>query len=161
MTKGVPKGFHSVTPYLVVRDAERTIAFYRKAFGAEEVSRIAGPDGKGVGHAEIRVGDTPLMLSDENPAWGTKSAATLGGSPISLHIYVADTDAAFQRAVAAGCKVVMPPADMFWGDRYAKVLDPDGIQWGIATNKETVAPEELERRAKAFYIEMAKQQRKP
>ena len=159
MAKGVPEGFHSLTPYLVVRDADRAIAFYRKAFGAEEMFRMPGPDGKGVGHAEIRIGDTPIMLAEENPAWSQKSAETLGGSPISLHIYVADTDAAFQRAVAAGCKVVMPPADMFWGDRYGKVLDPEGIQWGIATNKETVSPEELERRARKFYADMAKQQK--
>jgi uncharacterized glyoxalase superfamily protein PhnB len=156
MAKGVPAGFHTVTPYLVVRDADRAIAFYRRAFGAEEISRLPGPDGKGVGHAEIRIGDTPLMLSDENPAWGQKSAAALGGSPISLHVYVADADAAFQKAVAAGCRVIMPPADMFWGDRYGKVLDPEGIQWGIATNKEIVPPDELGRRARKFYAEMQK-----
>lgn len=159
MVKGAPEGFHTVSSYLVVRDADRAIAFYKKAFGAEEVMRMPGPDGKGVGHAEIRVGDSHVMLAEENPAWEMKSARTLGGSPVSLHLYVADADAAFQRAVAAGAKVVMPPADMFWGDRYGKVLDPEGIQWGIATNKETVSPEELNRRAKAFYAEMAKRQK--
>lgn len=160
MAKGIPEGYHTVTAYLVVRDADTTIAFLRKAFGAEEILRMAGPDGKGVGHAEVRIGDSHVMLAEENPAWGQKAAETLGGSPVSLHLYVADVDAAFQRAVAAGAKAVMPPTDMFWGDRFGKVLDPSGIQWGIATNKETVPPAELEKRAKAFYIEMAKQQQK-
>jgi PhnB protein len=157
--KHVAEGFHTVTPALMVRDAERAIEFYKRAFAAEEVLRMPGPGGRGIGHAEIRIGDSMIMLSDEWPGSGISAPQALGGTTGSLHIYVADVDAAFKRAVDAGAKVLMPVADMFWGDRYGKVTDPFGHIWGLATHKEEVPPEELNRRAEAFYARMAKEQK--
>ena len=127
-----------------------------KALGAKTKSRMPGPDGRGTVHAEMRIGDSTIMLSDENPSWGTKSARTLGGSPISLHIYTHDVDALYRRAISAGCSETMPVADMFWGDRYGKVKDPFGIEWGIGTHIEDVSPEEMKRRAADFFAQMAK-----
>lgn len=144
----VPQGFHSITPSIVVSDADAAIAHYKKAFGAEEVMCLRSPDG-GVMHAELRVGDSIFMLGGEWPDMGMKAPQpnhVSGG----LHLYVADADQAFQRAVAAGCKPVMPPSDMFWGDRYAKVVDPFGHVWGLATHVEDVSPEECARRAAAW-----------
>jgi uncharacterized glyoxalase superfamily protein PhnB len=155
--KGIPEKFHTITPYLIVRDAAKAIAFYKKAFGAEEIMAMPGPDGKGVMHAEIRIGDSMVMLTDENPAWEAKSPQSYGGTPVSLHLYVSDVDASFKRAVDAGAQVRMPIADMFWGDRYGKITDPFGHQWGLATHVEDVAPDELARRAKAFAEQMKKQ----
>jgi PhnB protein len=148
----VPPGYHTVTPYLVLSNAGRAIDFYKQAFGAKELSRMAAPDGK-VGHAELKIGDSLIMLSDE--MMGNRSPESLGGSPVSIFLYVEDVDSVFNAAVKAGAKSTMPPADMFWGDRYAKLTDPFGHLWGIATHKEDVAPEEMERRAKEA---MAKQQ---
>jgi PhnB protein len=157
--KAIPEGYGTVTPYIVVREAGKAIDFYKKAFGAEEVFRMPGPDGKSVAHAEIRIGNSMVMLSDENPEWGTKSPLTLGGTPVSLFIYSPDVDAAFKRAVDAGCSAEMPPADMFWGDRFSKVKDPFGHSWQIATHKEDVPMEEMEKRAKEFYASMAAQKK--
>jgi PhnB protein len=156
--KGIPEGFHTITPYLVVKDAARAIDFYKRAFGAEEVMRMPGPDGKGIMHAEIRIGNSPIMLSDEWPDMGFRSPLSFGGVHTSLHIYVENADAAYKRAVDAGATAKMPLADMFWGDRYGKVTDPFGHVWGIATNKETVSPEELRKRSKTFFADMAKNQ---
>ncbi len=142
----IPPGYHTVTPYLVLSDASRAIDFYKQAFGAQELARMATPDGK-IGHAEIKIGDSIVMLSDE--MMGNKSPQTLGGSPVSLFIYVDDVDSVFNRAVKAGAKSDMPPADMFWGDRYGKLTDPFGHLWGLATHVEDVAPQEMEKRAKA------------
>ncbi len=149
-TRPIPEGHHTVQPYVVVPDAAQAIAFYKKALGAEEVTVMPGPDGKSVMHAEIRIGDSMIYLTGENPQWDAKSAKTLGGSPISLHLYVQDADALFKRAVAAGATVKMEMMDAFWGDRYGKVVDPFGIQWGIATHMEDLTPEEIDIRAREF-----------
>ncbi len=153
--KPIPDGYSTVTPYLVVRNAGQAIEFYKKALGAEEIFRMPGPDGKSVAHAEVRIGNSMVMLSDENPEWGTKSPQTLNGTPVSLFIYSENVDAAFQRATQAGCKTVMPPTDMFWGDRFCKLTDPYGHSWQIATHKEDVSPAEMEKRAQEFYASMA------
>lgn len=149
MAKNPPKGYHSVTPALVVRDAAKAIDFYKEAFGAEEVDRMPGPDGS-IMHAEIRIGDSMIMLGEENPAWQTKSPLTLGGVHGSLHIYVDDADAAFARAVAAGCEARYPMEDAFWGDRYGKVTDPFGHEWGLATRVKELTPEEMRNAAEAW-----------
>ncbi len=143
--KAIPDGYHTITPYLSVRGAAKAIEFYRKALGAEELFRMPGP-GDSVMHAELKIGDSIVMLSDESPEMGTTSPQSLGGSPVTLHLYVTDVDASCARALAAGCSVECPPADMFWGDRYAKVQDPFGHKWGMATHKEDVTPEEMQRR---------------
>jgi len=153
IVKGKPEGFHSVTPYIIVPNAVKALKLYAQAFGAKEISRMAGPSAESTMHAEMRIGDSIVMLTDENPQWNAKSPATLGGTPVSLHVYVEDADATFQKATAAGFAVQMPPTDMFWGDRYAKVVDPFGHIWGIATRKEMVSPEEMARR----HAEMLKQ----
>ena len=146
--KPVPEGFHTVTPHLTMKNAGEAIEFYRKAFGAEEIARMPGPGGS-VMHAEIRIGDSPIMLNDEFPEHGARGPKTIGGTPVSIHLYVNDVDALFDRAVKAGAKVTMPIADMFWGDRFGKLEDPFGHQWSIATHKEDVTPEECKERAKA------------
>jgi len=147
--KPVPDGYHTLTPYIVVDGAADAIAFYQKAFGAEEIYRMPGPGGK-VMHAEIQIGDSRLMLSDAIPEMGGRSPKSLGGSPASILIYVRDVDAAFARAVGAGATVDMPLMDMFWGDRYGKVKDPFGHLWQLATHVEDVSPEEMGKRAAAM-----------
>ncbi len=149
-----PKGHSTATPYLIVGGAAAAIAFYAKAFGAKEILSIGMPGGH-VMHAEIKIGDSHLMITDENPAWGSKSPLTLGGAPVSLMVYVKDVDAAFARAVAAGASAVMPPQNMFWGDRYGKVIDPFGHHWGLATHVENVPNKQLQKRADAWVKEMA------
>lgn len=152
----IPEGYHSVTPSLVVRGAADAIEFYKRAFGARELGRMAAPDGQVIWHAEIQIGDSRLMLSDEFPEMGDCRAPTsLGGTSTSLHIYVEDADAAFQRAVDAGATVSMPLEDAFWGDRYGTVTDPFGHQWGIATHQEDVSEEEMRRRAQAHAADSA------
>lgn len=145
--KAIPDGFHTVTPYLTVRGAARAIEFYKGAFGAEEVMRMPGPDGASVMHAEIKIGDSLVLLSDECPQGGTRSPQSLGGTTGSLLIYVDDVDKAFNRAVAAGATAEMPPMNMFWGDRFSKVNDPFGHSWSLATHVEDVPPEEMGKRA--------------
>jgi PhnB protein len=145
-TKPTPSGYHTITPYLSVKDAAKAIEFYKRAFGAEETVRMPGPDG-GVMHAEIRIGDSIIMLGDESPMGGCKSPQSLGGTTMGLHIYVKDVDAAFKKAVAAGAKVSMPLMDMFWGDRYGKLTDPFGHEWSIATHTKDLTPDEIERGA--------------
>lgn len=144
----VPKGFHIVTPSIVVRGASEAIEFYKKAFGAKELNRMPGPDGK-LMHAEIRIGDSIVMLNDEYPQMGAVSPQGLGGRASSLMIYTRDADALFKQALAAGAKVSMPLADMFWGDRYGRVVDPYGHDWQIATHIEDVTPKEMAKRAAA------------
>jgi uncharacterized glyoxalase superfamily protein PhnB len=144
----IPKGYHVVTPSIVVRGADKAIEFYKKAFGAKELNRMPGPDGKLL-HAEIRIGDSIVMLSDEFPQMGAASPETVGGISASLMIYTKDADALFNQALAAGAKVSMPLADMFWGDRYGRVKDPFGHDWQIATHKEDLTPKEMARRAAA------------
>jgi len=146
----VPEGYRTVTPYLVIRDAAKAIEFYKKAFGAKEAMSMPMPDGK-IAHAEIQIGDSMVMISDEIPEFGTKSPETLNGTPVGIFLYVPDVDATFKQAIASGATEVMPVADQFWGDRYGKVRDPFGHQWNIATHTEDLTPAEIgERAAKAM-----------
>jgi PhnB protein len=149
MVKPIPDGYHTVTPYLIVKDAAGALEFYKKAFGAKELMRLAGPGGK-IGHAEVKVGDSPIMLADEHPEVGARSPQSFGGSPVSIVLYVEDVDALTGRAVAAGAKVLRPLKDQFYGDRSATLEDPFGHVWTIATHKEDVSPEEINRRFEAF-----------
>ncbi len=147
----IPEGYHSLTPTLIVNDAAAAIEFYTRAFGAVELYRMPAPDGQKLWHAEIQIGDSRVMLGDEFPEMGdVRSPASLGGSPVGLHLYVEDADAAVQRAVEAGATVTMPLMDTFWGDRYAKLTDPFGHRWSIAAHVEDVSEEEMRRRAEAF-----------
>ncbi len=150
----IPEGYHTVTPYLIVHDAARALEFYRQAFGATELMRLTGPNGK-IGHAEIRIGDSPIMLADEHPAMGAISPQTLGGAAVSILLYVEDVDARFAQAVAAGGTVLRPLQDQFYGDRSGTLRDPFGHTWSLATHKEDVSPEEMERRAAAFMKQQA------
>ncbi len=152
--KPIPDGFNTVSAYIVVPKATVAMEFYAKAFGAEPGMRMPGPDGESTMHAEMRIGDSMVMLTDENPEWNMKAPKTLGGSPQSLHIYVEDADAAYERAISAGCTPVFPLNDTFWGDRYAKVEDPFGHHWGIATHLEDLTPEEIGRRAEEWFKNM-------
>jgi PhnB protein len=146
--KPVPDGYHTVTPYLILNAAGDAIAFYKKALGAEEVMRIGGPGGK-IGHAEIRIGDSRIMLADEHPELQALSPKTIGGSPVSIHLYVEDVDTAVERAVKAGAKLIRPVADQFYGDRVGGIEDPFGYRWFIATHKEDLTIDEIHRRASA------------
>jgi PhnB protein len=146
--KPIPEGYHSVTPYLIIRGATEAIEFYKKAFGAIELFRIPAPGGK-VGHAELKIGDSPIMLADEHPSMGYNGPQTIGGSPVSLMIYIDDVDAVFNQAVAGGATVKEAVTDKFYGDRSGTVVDPFGHIWHLSTHKEDVPPEEMERRAKA------------
>jgi PhnB protein len=146
--KTIPEGYHSVTPYLIISGAGEAIDYYKKAFGATELLRMPAPGGK-IGHAEIKIGDSPIMLADEFSEMGYKSPKTLGGSPVSLMIYVADVDTVFDQAIATGGKVQRPVKDQFYGDRSGTLEDPFGHVWHVATHKEDVSAEEMERRAKA------------
>lgn len=144
----IPEGYHSVTPYLIIKGAAAAIEFYQKAFGATELFRMAQPDGR-VGHAEIRIGDSTIMMADEFPEMGHVSPKTLGGSAVSLMIYVADVDAVFAQALAAGAAEDRPVEDKFYGDRGGSLVDPFGHVWHIATHTEDVSPEEMQKRATA------------
>jgi PhnB protein len=149
MPPSPPPGYHTVTPSLTVHDGTAALEFYAKAFGATEKFRLPMPDGR-IGHAEIQIGDSTIMISDEFPDWGALSPQTRGGPTSALMLYVEDVDAAFQRALEAGAQVVMPLADQFWGDRMGSVADPFGHKWSLATPVEEVPPEELQRRMEAF-----------
>lgn len=150
--KPIPDGYHSLTPYLYVRNGMKALAFYRQAFGAVELFHIDGPPGK-IGHAEMKLGDSIFMLADEMPDWGNRSPQTLGGNGSSLMIYVEDVDRVFKQAVDAGATVVRPLQNKFYGDRAGTIEDPFGHQWTIATHVEDVPPDEIDRRAQE---EMAK-----
>lgn len=145
--KPIPEGYHSVTPYLIVRGGGAAIEYYQKAFGAVELFRIPAPGGK-VGHAEIKIGDSIIMLADEHPDMGYNGPQTIGGSAVSLMIYVEDVDTVFERAVTAGATVKQALEDKFYGDRSGTIVDPFGHIWHISTHKEDVPAEEMERRAK-------------
>jgi len=147
--KPIPEGYHSVTPYLIVDGATRAIDFYQRAFGAVEVMRLDGPQGQ-VGHAEIRVGDSPVMLADEHPDRGILAPTSLGGCGVHLMLYVVDVDAAFARAVDAGAEVLRPLQDQFYGDRTGTVKDPFGHQWTLGSHVEEVSVEEIRRRMLAM-----------
>ncbi len=156
--KPIPDGYHTMTPNMVVRDAPGAMEFYKKAFGAEEVMRNYLPDGKTVINGQMRIGNSMFMLCEELPQMrGCVSPAQLGGTTMGLFLFVEDVDAAFARAKAAGVQVVMEPADMFWGDRYCKVIDPYGHWWEIATHKEDLTAEEIAARSQAFFAQLGKQ----
>jgi len=140
--KPIPDGMHTITPHLVCDGAAAAIEFYKNAFGAVELARMPGPDGK-LMHAAVRIGDSPLMLVDEFPDYGVVSPKKLGGSPVTIHLYVADVDSFFTRAVAAGAEVKMPVQDMFWGDRYGQLTDPFGHIWSVATHIRDMSPEDI------------------
>jgi len=142
--KAVPPGFHTLTPHLVVRNAEQALEFYKNAFGAEVLHVAHMPDGK-VMHASLRIGDSMLMLNDEFPDYGTLSPLSTGGSAVTIHIYTENVDAAFNRAVSAGAQVKMPLADQFWGDRYGVVVDPFGHKWSLGAHIKDMSPEEMQR----------------
>ncbi|HZS29592.1 MAG TPA: VOC family protein [Candidatus Angelobacter sp.] len=153
--KPIPEGFHTIQPGLVVRNAVQAIDFYKKALGAQEISRMPGPDGK-IMHAELKIGDSVFFLSEENPNMGfVKSPQTLGGSTVSINVYVPDVDQVFKQAISSGAKESMPVADQFWGDRYGSIADPFGYVWGIATHKENLSNDEIQKRARNFFAEMA------
>lgn len=155
MSKAVPDGYHTVTASLTVKDGAAATDFYQRAFGAREIMRVNSPDGK-IMHAEIQVGDSRVMPADEHPGMGCAAPVSVGQATGSLYLYVPDVDAAFQRAVAAGAKVVMPVTDMFWGDRFRAVDDPSGHRWGLATHVEDPTPEQMAHRQREFFASMAK-----
>jgi len=148
MTKPIPDGYHTATPYLIIRGAADAIEFYKKAFSATELFRFPTPDGK-IGHAEIKIGDSPIMMADECPQMGYNGPQSLGGSPVSIMIYVEDVDTIFNQAVAAGATVKEAVSDKFYGDRIGTLTDPFGHVWHVSTHKEDVSMEEMEKRAKA------------
>ncbi|HEU4344860.1 MAG TPA: VOC family protein [Candidatus Binatia bacterium] len=147
--KAIPDGYHSVTPYLIVKGADRAIDFYKRVFGASQRMRMDGPNGT-VGHAEIEIDGSAIMLADEFPDMGFRSPQSLGGAGVSLHLYVKDVDACFNKAIATGAKALRPVQDQFYGDRSGTLEDPFGHVWTISTHKEDVSPEELRRRSEAF-----------
>ena len=148
--KPIPDGYHTATPYLIVDDGARAIDFYHRAFGATEIMRMPAPGGK-VGHAEIKIGDSHIMLADEAPEMDARSPKHYGGSPVSLMLYVEDVDKLFAQAVAAGGTVARPVADMFYGDRSGTVKDPFGHSWHLSTHKEDVPPDEMKKRMDAMH----------
>ncbi|MBP2689974.1 MAG: hypothetical protein H6Q83_2161 [Deltaproteobacteria bacterium] len=155
--KPIPEGYHSITPMLTVRYADQAIDFYRRAFGAEELGRMNGPDGKTVMHAELKIGNSRIFLCDEVPELECRSPETLGGSATGIYLYVRDVDETFRKAVEAGATVKRPLEDMFWGDRTGSVVDPYGHTWDLATHREDVPPEEMNRRGKEFFKTMERE----
>jgi uncharacterized glyoxalase superfamily protein PhnB len=152
--KAIPEGYHSITPNLIVSDGDKAIDFYKRAFGATELARMPAPGG-GVLHAELRIGNSVFMLGEENRDMGSKSPSTLGGTPLSLYVYVENVDAAWERALKAGGKPDMPLADMFWGDRAGWLTDPFGHAWALAQHVKDLTPEEIQKGQEAFFAEHA------
>lgn len=153
--KPIPDGYGTVTPHLVVREAAKALEFYQKAFGAQERCRMPGPGGK-LMHAEFQIGNSIIMMVDEMPEFN-KSPQALGGSPVTIHLYVEDVDVLFDRAVKAGATATMPVSDTFWGDRYGRLSDPFGHQWSIATHKQDLTPEEIQKGAEEYFAKAGKQ----
>lgn len=153
----IPKGMHTVTPSLVVRDCAKAIEFYASALGAQEVSRMMAPDGKSVWHCELRIGDSPVFMNDEMPGMGQRAPSSASPVPVTMWLYVDDCDAAFRRAVKAGAKEMAPPTDMFWGDRCAGVADPYGYVWTFATRQKELSREEMRRAGEEFARQMEQQ----
>lgn len=152
----IPKGYSTITPGVAITGADAFIKFCKKAFGAKEILRMPGMVKGSVMHAEIEIGTSRVMVGDEMPGMN-KSASTLGGSPVTFHVYVENVDAAFAKAVKSGCTAQMPPTDMFWGDRFSKLQDPFGNNWALATHIEDVTPQEMKKRGTKFMKEMAAQ----
>ncbi|HEY1170464.1 MAG TPA: VOC family protein [Verrucomicrobiae bacterium] len=152
--KPIPDGFHSITPYIVVRGGAEAIEFYKKAFGAKERYRLPAPDGKGVGHAEIVIGNSIIMLADEFPQYGKLSPLSAGGTSVTICLYVEDSDAVYKQAVVAGAKEVQPMTDKFYGDRSGCLKDPFGHDWMVMTHKEDVSEEEIKKRLEKVYADM-------
>lgn len=138
----IPEGYRTVTPHLVCEHAPDAIEFYKKAFGAVEIARLPGPDGK-IMHAELRIGDSPIMLAQDYPEFGSRGPLALKGTSVVIHLYVPDADAAWAQALDAGARPLMPLSDMFWGDRYGQVEDPFGHRWSIATHKRDLTPDQI------------------
>lgn len=155
LSKPIPPGFNSLSAHLIVNDGLAAIEFYKKALGAQEVMRMMSPDGKALMHAQLKVGNSTLMLASEFPP-NCLSPKSRGGSSVCLHIYIENADALFDRAVAAGCIIRMPMSDTFWGDRYGQVEDPFGHQWAIATHQHDWTPEQIAANAKEFFAKMPK-----
>lgn len=153
MTKPIPDGYHSISPCVSFKDARKAIDFYKKVFGAQERLVMPGPNGQGVVHAEIQIGNSIFMMGEENPQRMNKSAQTLGASPVSFYLYVQDVDTSFKKAVDGGCSVEMPLQDMFWGDRAGTVKDPFGYVWMIATHTKDLTPEEIKKGAEAAFAQ--------
>jgi PhnB protein len=149
MARAIPEGYHSITPYLVIKGAANAIDFYKRAFGATEVMRMASPDGK-IGHAEITIGDSRIMLADEYPEMGHRSPQSIGGTGVSLMVYLENVDEVFKRAVAAGARQLQPVKDQFYGDRSGTLRDPFGHEWTLSTHVEDVSPDEMRRRAEQY-----------
>jgi uncharacterized glyoxalase superfamily protein PhnB len=156
-TKPIPEGMHTLTPNLVVRDCAKAIEFYERALGAQEVARQPAPDGKSIWHAELKIGDSVFFMNDEMPGMGAPAPTKEAPVPVTMWLYVPDTDAAFRRAVEAGAKATMEPADMFWGDRCAGVADPFGYQWSFATHVKDLTQEEMRRAGEEFARSMGMQ----
>lgn len=154
MVNTIPEGYHSVTPYLVIKGASQAIEFYKRAFGATEVMRMASPDGK-IGHAELAIGDSKIMLADEYPEMGHRSPQSIGGTGVSIMLYLDKVDEVFKRAIAAGAKELQPVKDQFYGDRSGTLQDPFGHVWTVSTHVEDVPPDEMRRRAEQ-YMQQAK-----
>ncbi|QYF95441.1 VOC family protein [Massilia sp. PAMC28688] len=155
--KPIPEDMHSLTPYLICAGASDAMEWYKRAFDAVDCGRLAGPDGK-LMHGMVRIGDSALMLSDENPEWGAIGPKSLPSSPVTIHLYVENVDDTYARAVKEGAVSKMPPADMFWGDRFCNIVDPFGHSWSIATHIREVSPEEMQAAAKMGCSEAAKQE---
>ncbi len=151
----IPEGHYTATPYMIIRDPAKAIEWYKKAFGAVERVRMPDAGGK-IAHAEIQIGNSMIMMSDEYPEMGVRSPQTLGGCSTGIMLYVENVDATYKRAVDAGATVKMPPQDMFWGDRYGKLTDPFGHDWSIATHRKDLTEEEMQKGAEAFYAQMSK-----
>jgi PhnB protein len=149
--KPIPENYHAVTPYLIVNGAAQAIDFYKNVFGAQELMRVPGPNGK-VGHAELKIGDSIIMLADEHPEMDAHSPQSVGGTPVSLMIYVEDVDHVFKKALSAGAKESRPVKDQFYGDRSGILTDPFGHKWSVATHIEDVSPEEMQRRMAALKV---------
>jgi PhnB protein len=146
----IPQGFHTLTPNLVLRDCAKAIEFYKKAFGAQEISRMPAPDGKSIWHAELKIGDSIFMMNDEMPGMGRPAPTRDNPVPVTMWLYVQDADAAYRKAIDAGAKSLAEPSDMFWGDRCAGVADPFGYQWSFATHKKDLSKDELRRAGEEF-----------
>jgi PhnB protein len=154
--KPIPDGYHSITPYLVVKRGTDAIEFYKKAFDAEERFRMNGPDGKSIGHAELKIGDSVFMLADEFPQMKCFSPETIGGSAVSMYLYVSDVDTIFNKAISAGASMIEPVTDKFYGDRSGYLKDPIGHLWSVATHKKDLSPDEIKKAADTAFAEMSK-----